>query len=76
MFRHSKAMHLLKADVNLIYIRDFLGHADIKTTEIYAKSDTELKRKAIENAYPDLVDNNLPDWNKDAALLDWLSSLK
>ena len=76
MFRHSKAMHLLQADVNLIYIRDFLGHADIKTTEIYAKSDTELKRKAIENAYPDLVDNNLPDWNKDAALLDWLSSLK
>jgi integrase len=69
-------MHLLQADVNLIYIRDFLGHADIKTTEIYAKSDTKLKRKAIENAYPDLVDNNLPDWKKDAALLDWLSSLK
>ena len=76
MFRHSKAMHLLQADVNLIYIRDFLGHADIKTTEIYAKCDTESKRKAIENAYPDLVDSKLPDWNKDAALLDWLSSLK
>jgi site-specific recombinase XerD len=37
MFRHSKAMHLLQANVNLIYIRDFLGHEDIKTTEIYAK---------------------------------------
>ena len=43
--------------------------------KIYAKCDTELKRKAIENAYPDLVDCNLPDWNKDAALLDWLSNL-
>ena len=75
-FRHSKAMHLLRAGVNLIYIRDFLGHEDIKTTEIYAKCDSELKRKAIDNAYPDLVDSNLPDWNKDAALLDWLSSLK
>jgi integrase/recombinase XerD len=75
MFRHSKAMHLLQAGVNLIYIRDFLGHEDIKTTEIYAKCDTELKRTAIENAYPDLVDNNLPDWNKDSTLLDWLSKL-
>jgi len=34
MFRHSKAMHLLQAGVSLIYIRDFLGHEDIKTTEI------------------------------------------
>lgn len=76
MFRHSKAMHLLQAGVNLIYIRDFLGHEDIKTTEIYAKCDSELKRQAIENAYPNLVEINLPDWNKDAALLDWLSSLK
>jgi integrase/recombinase XerD len=76
MFRHSKAMHLLQAGVSLIYIRDFLGHSDIKTTEIYAKCDTELKRQAIENAYPDLVDSNLPDWNKDATLLDWLSNLR
>ncbi|NTV90396.1 MAG: site-specific integrase [Clostridiales bacterium] len=76
MFRHSKSMHLLQAGVSLIYIRDFLGHEDIKTTEIYVKCDTELKRQAIENAYPDLVDDNLPDWSKDAALLDWLSSLK
>jgi integrase/recombinase XerD len=76
MLRHSKAMHLLQAGVNLIYIRDFLGHVDLKTTEIYAKTDTETKRKAIENAYPDLIDNNLPDWNKDQALLSWLSELK
>ena len=76
MFRHSKAMHLLQAGVNLIYIRDFLGHVDLKTTEIYARTDTETKRKAIEKAYPDLIDSNLPDWNKDQALLSWLSELK
>ncbi len=76
MFRHSKAMHLLQAGVNLIYIRDFLGHVDLKTTEIYARIDTETKRKAIENAYPDLIDSNLPDWSKDHALLSWLSELK
>lgn len=76
MFRHSKAMHLLQAGINLIYIRDFLGHEDIKTTETYAKCDTELKRQAIENAYHDLIDANLPDWSEDASLLSWLSKLK
>jgi integrase/recombinase XerD len=59
MFRHSKAMHLLQAGINLIYIRDFLGHVvDLKTTEIYAKVDTETKRKAIEKLYPDLIDSH------------------
>ena len=33
--RHSKAMHLLEGGVNLIYIRDFLGHTSVITTEIY-----------------------------------------
>lgn len=75
MLRHSKAVHLLQAGVNLIYIRDFLGHTDIKTTEIYARADAELKRKALENAYPDLVDPNLPDWNNNTDLMSWLSSL-
>lgn len=75
MLRHSKAVHLLQAGVNLIYIRDFLGHTDIKTTEIYARADTELKRKALESAYPDLVDPDLPDWNNNTDLMSWLSSL-
>lgn len=73
MFRHSKAMHLLQAGVNLIYIRDFLGHVDLKTTEIYARTDTETKRKAIENAYPDLINSDLPDWNRDQELLSFLA---
>lgn len=76
MLRHSKAMHLLQAGVNLIYIRDFLGHVDLKTTEIYARADIETKRKAIENAYPELVDSNLPDWSQDQALLSWLSEIR
>jgi integrase/recombinase XerD len=48
--RHSKAMHLLEAGVNLIYIRDFLGHASVTTTEIYAKTNPELKRKFLEES--------------------------
>jgi len=76
ILRHSKAMHLLQAGVNLIYIRDFLGHVDLKTTEIYARTDTETKRKAIENAYPDIISSQLPDWSEDKELLIWLSELK
>jgi len=75
MFRHSKAMHLLQADVPRIYIRDFLGHVDEKTTEIYAKTDTETKRKAIENLYPGIIDSTLPDWSQDEALLTWLAKI-
>ena len=34
--RHSRTMHLLQAGVNLVYIRDILGHENVQTTEIYA----------------------------------------
>ena len=76
MFRHSKAMHMLQAGLNLIYIRDFLGHVDVKTTETYAKADVEAKRTAIESVCDDLVTRTLPDWSKDETLLAWLSDLK
>jgi len=76
VLRHSKGMHLLQAGVNLIYIRDFLGHVDIRTTEIYAITDTETKRHAIEKAYPDIISSEMPDWGKDKELLSWLCELK
>ena len=41
--RHSKAMHLLQAGVNLVYIRDILGHVSIQTTDIYARADSKSK---------------------------------
>lgn len=75
MLRHSKAVHLLQAGVNLIYIRDFLGHSDIKTTEIYARVDTESKRKALEKSRVDFIDSNLPDWNANSNLMEWLNEL-
>ena len=73
--RRSRAMHLIQAGVNLIYIRDLLGHADVSTTEIYARADAEAKRKAIENAYQPLTPNVLPDWTLDTSLIGWLDSL-
>jgi integrase/recombinase XerD len=73
--RRTRAMHLIQAGVNLIYIRDLLGHADVSTTEIYARADAETKRKAIENAYEPLTPDVLPDWALDTSLISWLESL-
>ena len=75
VLRHAKAMHLLQSGVNLIYIRDFLGHADCSTTEIYARADSEMRRRAIENAYVDLVPDTIPKWEEDGDLMKWLNSL-
>ncbi|NWK97352.1 integrase [Sphingobium lactosutens] len=75
ILRHSKAMHLYEAGVPLPYVRDILGHVDLSTTEIYARASTEAKRKALETAYVDVIPSNLPEWNQDAGLLDWLTSL-
>ncbi len=75
VMRHTKAMLLLQAGISLIYIRDLLGHVDIETTEIYARADTEMKRKALEKAYPEMVPSNLPHWEKDEKLLSWLTCL-
>ena len=60
VIRHSKAMHLLESGVNLIYIRDFLGHSSVTTTEIYAKCNPELKRKYIIEAASQLDDSIQP----------------
>jgi len=70
VFRHSKAMHLLQAGVNLIYIRDLLGHSNINTTEIYARADSEMKRKALEASYIELTTKDLPKCDADEDLIN------
>jgi len=72
--RSSKAMHLLQAGVNLVYIRDILGHASVQTTEIYARADSKLKREAIEKAYVDVAPKEEPFWEYNENLLSWLKS--
>jgi integrase/recombinase XerD len=73
--RHSKAIHLLRSGVPLIYIRDFLGHASVTTTEIYARVDAEEKRKALECAYDIPSQELIPDWETDKGLMTWLTDL-
>lgn len=73
--RHSKSMHLLQAGVNLVYIRDILGHVSIQTTEIYARADSKQKRLAIESAYSNTLPKEEPKWHHNSDLLKWLKSL-
>lgn len=75
VFRHSKAMHLVQANVNLIYIRDLLGHESVKTTEIYAKADSAAKRQALEQAGKNIVPETKYTASKQEELLDWLKNL-
>lgn len=75
-FRHSKAMHMLEAGINIVYIRDFLGHEDISTTMIYVRADNRLKNEAINNLAPKVVGSGeYPDWRSDQDLLKFLQSL-
>lgn len=66
MLRHTRAMHLYQDGVPLAMVSEFLGHAQIETTKIYAHADTEMKRKAIQQAANKLNDT-IPDalWNTD-----------
>jgi site-specific recombinase XerD len=69
--RHTKAMHVYDAGANIIYVRDILGHADAKTTNIYARTSLEKKREALAKV-SDVAEPVIPAWTKDPNLLDWL----
>lgn len=76
--RHSKAMHLLQSGINLVYIRDILGHASIQTTDIYARADSKSKREALEKAYINTISQTATEaeWERNKNLLDWLKGLR
>lgn len=75
VLRHSKAMHMIRAGIDIHYIRDFLGHVFVETTQIYAKADAETKRKAFEKAKIDIPCEGESNWQKDKDLLNWLMTL-
>ncbi len=75
--RHSKAMHLLQGGINLIYIRDILGHVQCSTTEVYARADSKQKREALEQAYSNVlpVPSGNASWDDNSELRNWLKGL-
>ena len=73
--RHTKAMNLLQAGTPLVIIRDILGHVDLKSTEIYARADLEMKRQALAKASSESSAVQVPSWQHNATLMEWLRSL-
>jgi integrase/recombinase XerD len=73
--RHTKGMHLLQSGISLEMIRDFLGHVDVKTTQIYARANLEMKRNALERIGDSPPLPTIPSWQQNKNLLEWLRSL-
>ena len=73
--RHTKAMHLLQAGNPLTTVQAILGHADLRTSEIYARADLEMKRQALERAGTSAVAIAPKSWQDDRSLMGWLRAL-
>lgn len=73
-FRHTKAMHLLQSGVHPVTIKDVLGHANLETLSVYARSDLALKRKALEQMGTP-TDATARPTQHDPDLLQWLEQL-
>ena len=64
---------MLEAGVDLIYIRDFLGHESVQTTEIYATVSSALVDKALRNReFPEVTKGCLPEVQSGARVPDFL----
>jgi site-specific recombinase XerD len=72
--RHTTAVHLLRAGVDINTIRAWLGHVSLETTNRYAEVDLEMKAKALEACAVTNSDRT-PAWRKDKDLIAFLSSL-
>jgi integrase/recombinase XerD len=77
-FRHTAAVHLLEAGVEVNVIRGWLGHADLSTTNRYAEINTRAKLAALRTCEPPSPAGESRSeliWRSDETLLNWLSSL-
>lgn len=50
--RHTAAMRLLRAGVDITVIALWLGHESVATTQIYLRADLELKQRALDRTAP------------------------
>lgn len=67
---------MLEADINLVYIRDFLGHSSTTTTEVYARVSEKKKQEALAKLNPGIVKVGKTSWQKDKSLLGFLKELQ
>lgn len=79
VFRHTTAVHLLEAGVEVNVIRGWLGHVSLDTTNRYAEINIRMKEAALLACTPPTGASaqfpRRPVWRDDASLLNWLQSL-
>jgi len=79
LFRHTRAMHLYQAGIPLSYIKDFLGHVSVNTTDIYASTDTSMMRAALEKINKgdgEQTSKEVPVWEDNEEMILKLCGLK
>lgn len=75
-FRHTTALHLIQSGVDITVVKEWLGHACIKTTSLYVEIDIDMKRKALKACPPPIPGLQIekPQW-KEAPILAFLQQL-
>lgn len=73
VIRHTTAMHLLQAGVDIAVIALWLGHESIETTHGYLEADLKLKEKALQRPAP--AGQAAPRFQADDPLLAFLKTL-
>lgn len=77
-YRHTIALHLIQSRVDISVVKEWLGHADVKTTSLYVDINVEMKRKALEACPPPVAarttEPETPLWHN-ASVLKFLGTL-
>jgi len=73
--RHTTAVHLLRAGVDINTIRAWLGHVSLDTTNVYAEIDLEMKSKALAHCEIFSSEETKKDWKDQPGLMAFLRAL-
>ena len=76
VFRHTTALHLIETGNDITIVKEWLGHADLKTTSQYIEVSVARKREALEKLPPPGSGEQveMPKW-KEPGIIEFLSSL-
>jgi site-specific recombinase XerD len=75
VIRHTTAVHLLRAGVDINTIRAWLGHVSLDTTNVYAEVDLDMKAKALRACEIPTARATRP-WHRQAGLMSFLKELQ
>ncbi len=76
VFRHTTALHLIETGSDITIVKEWLGHADIKTASQYVEVSVARKRDALEKLPPPGSGEHIemPEW-KEPGIIEFLTSL-